>query len=189
MMPFPDLSTEMLLLRPLVLEDHSAIQTIFPQWQIVRHLNRAVPWPYPSDGALTFVRDVALPAMREGRGWHWSIRTLQAPDCLIGVISLMLGPEENRGFWLDPTYWGKGWMREASDAVTDYWFNILEQPVLRVPKAIDNSASRAISTGSGMRVVWRGEKDYVEGTLPTELWEITAHEWRERHASRVGGNS
>ena len=177
---FAALSTERLLLRPLALDDHVAIQTIFPQWKIVRHLNALIPWPYPADGALIYVRDVALPAMRAGRAWHWSIRAKEAPDRLIGVISLMLGKEENRGFWLDPDHWGKGLIREASDAATDFWFDILGQPALRVPKAIDNAASRAISRGSGMRVIWRGRKDYVEGPLPTELWEITADEWRAR---------
>ena len=175
-----ELVTERLRLRPLALEDHVAIQTVFPQWQIVRHLNSLVPWPYPEDGALTYVRDVALPAMAAGEAWHWSIRAKAAPDRLIGIISLMLGEEENRGFWLDPDHWGKGLIREASDAATDFWFDILARPVLRVPKAIDNAASRAISKGSGMRVVWRGQKDYVEGSLPTELWEITADEWHAR---------
>lgn len=178
--PIPVLSTQRLRLLPLVLADHAAIQTVFPQWRIVRHLNASVPWPYPEDGALTYVRDIALPAMAEGREWHWSIRLHDAPDQLIGVISLTLKPDDNRGFWLDPAFWGRGFSREASDAVTDYWFDSLGQPALRVPKAVANAASRAISTGSGMRIVWRGEKDYVEGPLPTELWEITADEWRAR---------
>lgn len=177
---YPELATERLLLRPLVLGDHRAIQAIFPQWEIVRHLNPLIPWPYPGDGALTFVRDVALPAMHQGKAWHWSIQTRSAPDRLIGVISLMLNPDDNRGFWLDPAHWGLGLMREASDAVTDYWFDGLGQPVLRVPKARDNRASRAISANSGMRIVWTGEKPYVEGALPSELWEITADEWRQR---------
>ncbi|WP_447757860.1 GNAT family N-acetyltransferase [Sphingopyxis fribergensis] len=179
----PELVTNKLLLRPLTLGDHVAIQAIFPQWPIVRHLSSLVPWPYPDDGALIYVRDVALPAVREGREWHWSIRMRGAPDRLIGVISLLLRPDENRGFWLDPACWGQGLIREASDAVTDYWFDILGEPVLRVPKAVANAASRAISARSGMRVIWQGEKDYVEGSLPTELWEITAEEWRARKAS------
>lgn len=177
------LSTERLLLMPLVLADHTAIQAIFPQWRIVRHLNFNIPWPYPDDGALTFVRDIALPAMAEGHEWHWSIRTRQAPERLIGVANLTLRPDDNRGFWLDPDYWGQGLIREASDAITDYWFDVLGQSVLRAPKAVANAASRAISTGSAMRVVWRGEKEYVEGRLPTELWEITAEEWRRRKDS------
>lgn len=103
-----ELSTTRLLLRPLELADHAEIQAIFPQWKIVRHLNALVPWPYPADGALTYVRDVALPAMVAGAAWHWSIRNKETPDRLIGVISLMLGAEENRGFWLDPPSLGKG---------------------------------------------------------------------------------
>ena len=39
-------------------------------------------------------------------------------------------------------------------------------------------ASRRISEKQGMRVVWRGEKDYVGGSMECELWEITADEWR-----------
>lgn len=171
------------------LEDSEAIQALFPQWPIVRHLNALIPWPYPADGALTYVRDMALPAMRAGEAWHWSIRTKRAPDRLIGVISLMRGAEENRGFWLDPDHWGQGLIREASDTVTDYWFDILGEPVLRVPKAIDNAASRAISAGSGMRVIWRGEKHYVEGPLPSELWEISAEEWRARRSGSLGSGS
>ena len=36
-------------------------------------------------------------------------------------------------------------MTEAADAVTDYWFNTLKFPVLRVPKAAANIASRRVS--------------------------------------------
>ena len=46
-------------------------------------------------------------------------------------------------------------MTEASDAVTDFWFNTLKFPVLRVPKAIANTASRRISEKQGMRVIAR----------------------------------
>jgi len=52
--------------------------------------------------------------------------------------------------------------------------------VLRVPKAIANAGSRRISEKQGMRVVAREDRDYVSGRLPSEIWEITAEEWR-RH--------
>jgi RimJ/RimL family protein N-acetyltransferase len=71
-------------------------------------------------------------------------------------------------------------MTEACDAVTDYWFEVLKFPVLRVPKAIANAASRRISEKQGMRVIRREDRDYVSGRLPSEIWEITAEEWR-RH--------
>jgi ribosomal-protein-alanine N-acetyltransferase len=35
-----------------------------------------------------------------------------------------------------------------------------------------------------MRIVAREERDYVSGRLPTEIWEITAEEWRARPSSQ-----
>jgi [ribosomal protein S5]-alanine N-acetyltransferase len=64
--------------------------------------------------------------------------------------------------------------------VTDYWFDVLKFPVLRVPKAIANVGSRRISEKQGMRVIAREDRDYVSGRLPSEIWEITAEAWRRR---------
>jgi len=123
---------------------------------------------------------VALPAMDRREEWHWSIRPKSAPEQLIGAISLMDRPGDNRGFWLDPAWQGKGYMAEASTAVTDYWFDVLEKPVLQVPKARANARSRRISEVTGMRVVDTYERDYVAGRLVAEVWEITREEWHAR---------
>lgn len=96
----------------------------------------------------------------------------------------MNSDHENRGFWLDPRHQGRGYMTEASEAVTDFWFEVLKMPVLRVPKAAANQASRRISEKQGMRIIGRNEKDYVSGRLPSELWEITAQEWRAKKQQR-----
>jgi [ribosomal protein S5]-alanine N-acetyltransferase len=171
------LETPRLLLRPLALSDAAQIQEIFPQWEIVRYLASYVPWPYPPDGALTFCRDVALPAMERGDEWTWTLRLKDRPATLIGVITLMNKQDDNRGFWMDPRFQRRGLMTEACDAVTDYWFNVLKKPVLRVPKAIANVASRRVSEKQGMRLIGTTERDYVSGRLPAEVWEITAEEW------------
>ena len=71
-------------------------------------------------------------------------------------------------------------MAEASDAVTDYWFDVLGKTVLHIPKAAANIPSRRISERSGMRVVETIERDYVCGRLPAEVWEITRDEWHAR---------
>jgi ribosomal-protein-alanine N-acetyltransferase len=57
------LETPRLLLCPLVLADTSQVQAIFSQWQIVKYLNQRVPWPFPANGAETFIREMAFPAM------------------------------------------------------------------------------------------------------------------------------
>lgn len=176
----PPLETSRLLLRPLELGDASQTQRLFPHWEIVRYLNARVPWPYPPDGALQFYRDVALPAVERGDQWHWTLRLKESPDKLIGSIGLMRGPAENRGFWLGLPWQGRGLMTEAVEAVTEYWFDVLKFPVLRVPKAAPNLASRRISEKTGMRITGAETREYVSGPAPTEIWEITAEEWRER---------
>jgi RimJ/RimL family protein N-acetyltransferase len=175
----PELETERLFLKPLAVADAEQIQKLFPRWEIVRYLNRAIPWPYPADGARTFIERV-LKEMERGESYFWTLRPKTAVQQLIGVISLFLKKEENRGFWMDPAWQGKGLMTEASDAVTNYWFDVLKQPVLRAPKALVNEASRRISVKQGMRIVAREDRDYVIGRLPSEIWEISAEEWHAR---------
>ncbi|WP_016737808.1 GNAT family N-acetyltransferase [Gluconobacter thailandicus] len=176
----PVFETERLLLVPLRLLDAPSIQTKFPRWEIVKFMNANIPWPYPGDGALTFLRDFAIPAMEKGVEWHWSLRLKENSDELIGVISLHDYPDDNRGFWLCPEWQGRGLMTEACNAVTDFWFNKLNRKLLRAPKASQNLASRRISVCSGMRLVWTGERDYVCGRERGEIWEITAEEWNAR---------
>ena len=183
----PDtLETLRLILRPLRIEDAARTQQLFPRWEIVRYLNAIVPWPYPPDGALTYYRDVAIPAMDRGEQWHWTLRLKESPAQHIGAISLMKKDVDHRGFWMGQEWQGRGLMTEAVAAVTDYWFNVLGFDVLRASKAMGNTASRRISEKTGMRLVETVERNYVSGRLPSEIWEITAdewHAWRATHAS------
>lgn len=180
----PALETFRLLLRPLEIADAAEIQILFPHWEIVRYLANRVPWPYPPDGAYTYYRDTALPAVERGQQWHWTLRLKSNPAALIGCIGLMADERDNRGFWLGLPWHGQGLMSEASDAVTDYWFDTLNFSVLRISKAIANTASRRISVRQGMRVVGREEREYVSGRLPSEVWEITAGEWHAFRSKR-----
>ena len=74
----PTFTTPRLLITPLQLIDAPDIQQLFAHWEVVRYLDSRVPWPYPADGALTYVRDIALPAIAAGREWHWMIQGLSA---------------------------------------------------------------------------------------------------------------
>jgi hypothetical protein len=51
----PILQTQRLTLRPLALSDAPAIQRHFNNWNIIKHLAAVVPWPYPDNGAETFI--------------------------------------------------------------------------------------------------------------------------------------
>jgi ribosomal-protein-alanine N-acetyltransferase len=180
------LETPRLLLRPLELADAERTQLLFPHWEIVKHLNAKVPWPFPEDGALAYYRDVALPAIESGDEWHWTLRLKESPAEHIGSICLVRGEQVNRGFWLGLPWHGRGLMTEAVVAVNDYWFDVLGHDVLRVLKSVTNFASRSISEKTGMRVIEMKESDYVSGRVMSELWEISADEW---HAHRARGRS
>lgn len=169
----PMFSTQNLFLRPLAISDADAVQKVFQNWETVQYLSAKIPWPYPSDGALALIRDVVLPAASAGCEWHWSIRLRSEPERLIGVISLMDKANCNRAFWLAPRWRSRGFMLEASNAATQYWFTDLDRPTLREPKAAANEASRRLSQQIGMRIVHVGEQSFVSGRLPSELWEIT----------------
>jgi ribosomal-protein-alanine N-acetyltransferase len=178
------LQTARLILKPLELTDAEQLQRVFPRWEIVQFLRNMIPWPYPPDGAIHFVRDIALPDIAQGKSWFWTIRQRAEPERIIGAISLSVQENKNRGFWIDPEFRGQGLMTEACDAATDFWFGVLKRPVLRSHKAIANEASRRISQRQGMRLIATEARDYVGGRYPSELWEITAEEWKERRKAR-----
>jgi RimJ/RimL family protein N-acetyltransferase len=116
--------------------------------------------------------------MEGGEAWFWSLRLKRSPDRLIGIINLVKGDLINRGFWVATEWQGHGYMTEACAAATNYWFEVLQFPVLRTLKAVGNELSRRISLRQGMRIVKSEEHDFVEGRLAAEVWEITAEEWR-----------
>jgi [ribosomal protein S5]-alanine N-acetyltransferase len=176
----PELLTKRLILRPLQLADAEQTQLLFPQWEVVKHLNSKVPWPYPAAGALAYYRDEALPNIARGKEWHWTLRLKESPEPHIGAIGLFKGESDNRGYWLGLPWHGRGLMTEAVVAVNDYWFDVLGFPVLRAPKAVANIGSRRISEKTGMRLIATQERDFVSGRLMAEIWEITAEEWRAK---------
>lgn len=176
-MKTPQICTTRLYLNALQPEDALQIQKIFPQWEIVRHLAAGFPWPFPADGAYRYVNSIALPASEKGTAWFWTLRRKEEPFRIIGLICLSDEENNNRGFWLVPEWRRRGYMTEASNAVSEFWFNTLNREVLRAPKASVNVASKKISMNTGMRIIQTGKKIYMEGLLDYELWEITKQEW------------
>ncbi|MNP35861.1 putative ribosomal N-acetyltransferase YdaF [compost metagenome] len=111
------------------------------------------------------------------------IRIAEEPTQSIGSISLYDQPGNNRGFWLAPQWQGKGYMREACEVINTYWFEALGRPVMQVPKAVGNEASRKVSEHEGMRLIGTQEGEFVCGSLLKEIWEMTRGNWLEKKAA------
>jgi ribosomal-protein-alanine N-acetyltransferase len=185
MPPTPTLETERLVLRPLCEDDTPVIQRRFPRWEIVRHLTAHVPWPYPADNAAKHVAQ-CLVEMARGEKCHWAITLKDGPDELIGRIDLWPDDgksRDQRGFWLDPEFQGRGLMTEAADRVTDFAFRDLGWPHLWLSNAEANGASGRIKEKQGARLVGREPFRYVEGLGTRLVWLIEREAWLARRSS------
>jgi RimJ/RimL family protein N-acetyltransferase len=161
------------------------LQRRFPRWEIVRHLNARIPWPYPDDGAAQFIA-IAEGEMARGEKHHWAICPKGEPKELIGCIDLWPDDgksREMRGFWLDPAFQGRGLMTEAADRVTDYAFRDLGWPRLWVSNAEANLASARIKEKQGARLVAFEPFHFVEGESRRMVWLIERDGWLMRRAA------
>lgn len=180
----PVLHTPRLVLRPLRTKDAPVIQKRFANWEVVRWLDAKVPWPYPADGAANFVNG-CLAEMARGEASHWALVPKKGPADPIGIISLHPDDGEThdqRGFWLDPTFHGKGLMTEAADRVTDYAFGKLGWPCLWLSNAQDNHASRRIKEKQGAKLVDMKIGRFVSGEATRMVWLLERQDWLARQS-------
>ena len=180
--PTPVIETARLILRPLEARDTAAIQRIFPQWELVKHLHATVPWPYPADGAATNM-DQCLESMAKGEKFYWAITLKGGDDELRGRMDLWAfdpARRDSRGFWLDPDLWGQGLMTEAAEAVTAYAFETLEYPWLYLTNATANRASARVKEKQGAALAYVEPHDFVAGPGERQVWLLTREAWLAR---------
>jgi [ribosomal protein S5]-alanine N-acetyltransferase len=181
----PVLQTERLILRPMRLADAPALQRHFNDWEVVKHLNGHVPWPYPDDGAEVHIRA----SLEKADRYYWAITLKEGPDEAIGLISIK--PDdgrqgEQRGFWLGREFWGRGLMTEAAERVTEHAFVDLDWPHLWLGNAEPNKASHRVKEKQGARIVGRTPIRTVSGEAMRVVWLLMRDDWlAKREAAHV----
>jgi len=154
----------------------------FVDYEVIRHLSSAVPWPYPEDGVREYVKKDIIPNQGNGR-WDWGLFLKSNPDELIGSIGLWHpGVPENRGFWLGQKFWGQGLMTEAVEPVTRYAFFDLGFRNLMFANALGNQASRRVKEKSGAKLVEVIPGAFVDRKYKKkEVWELSKAEFLKHH--------
>lgn len=177
----PILDTERLRLRPIVIGDAPALQRHFDNWNIIQHLTTQVPWPYPADGAESFINDVVLPGYETDASLAWAITLKEAPDELIGCISFSFEDTGvgNRGFWLAEHLWGRGYMTEAVVAVQDHVLLELGVDHMVVLNSTKNPGSRRVKEKTGARFLGHVSVTHHNGETMSDKWEVTRSDWAE----------
>ena len=179
----PTLQTARLILRPLAQSDASAIQRHFNNWNIIQHLASVVPWPYPDDGAETFVARELEKAAAGEDVYNWMLVLRGGDGEAIGNIRFRPRSDNakgNRGFWLAEHYWNQGLMSEAVSAVNDFAFRTLGIESFYVCNAATNVASRRVKQKTGAEFVGYVELAHHNGQARAEKWRVTRQNWLSR---------
>ena len=183
-MTTPVLETRRLILRPLSLTDAPAIQRHFNNWKIIQNLAVVVPWPYPDDGAETFIRQHLEKIAAGQEIYQWVLALRSGDGEAIGNIRFCPRTEAakgNRGFWLAEPYWNQGLMTEAIEAVNDFVFKTLGLESFSVCNAVSNAASRRVKQKTGAEFVGHIELAHHNGQSKAEKWKVTREGWLGRH--------
>lgn len=183
----PILETSRLILRPLDRLDAGQIQRLFPNWNVVKWLAAAIPWPYPDNGAEEFL-DRVLPEVEEGSRYMWAITLKSDPESkLIGIMDLFPNnADDNRGFWIGEEYHGNGYMSEAVAVATDFAFDALGLESLLLNNAEPNIASHRLKEKAGAEIVdIKEDVKFVSGTFRSIQWRLTKEAWQANRASFV----
>jgi [ribosomal protein S5]-alanine N-acetyltransferase len=178
----PRLETRRLILRPVVESDIDANRRRFPQWDVVKYLSDSVPWPVP-DGDFEIAMADTLAKMARRERCTWAVTLKGGDDEQIGRVDLWADDgvsRDQRGFWLDPAFWGQGLMSEAADRVTDFALVELGWPHLWLNNAEANVASHRVKEKQGAQIVERVPRRYVYGEGVRVVWLLTREAWLAR---------
>jgi len=174
----PTFRTSRLILREVTEADVPSYQKHFVDYEVVRHLAAGVPWPYPEDGVVSYLKSEVFPYQGTEK-WVWGITLSENPSAVIGAIELLRkASPANRGFWLGREFWGRGYMTEATIPVTDYAFEALGFESLVFANAVGNRRSERIKEKSGARLVRIEPAEYVDPDLREKaVYELSKESW------------
>ncbi|WP_375261352.1 GNAT family N-acetyltransferase [Palleronia sp.] len=161
------LTTERLVLRPLRPDDADAVVAGVGNYDVAKWL-AVVPFPYDRSDAESFLASTAAEARRT-----WAICDASG---LCGVISA----QDELGYWLARSAWGRGYAREAAEAVRDAVFADPTRKRLTVSHMVGNDRSEKVIRYLGFRAVGATRRRFraLGQDAETVLYEMTRAEWR-----------
>ena len=140
-LPFPNLSTQRLLLRQLTIGDEKEIRVLRSDERILKYL--IINKCNSLDEARQFIEKINN-GIKANEWIYWAI--IQETDKkLIGTFCIWHISEENSraeiGYALHPDWQGKGIMKEAMDAVLEYGFKEMKLHSIEANVDPDNQPS------------------------------------------------
>ena len=173
------LTTERLLLRPLVQSDFEAVHTYASDPEVCHYMNFG---PNTEEETRVFLRASAQGWAEEPPDNYEFAVTLRGNGDLIGTCGLHLGPFRRAeiGYIYRREAWGQGYGTEAARAVVDFGFRQLGLHRVQARHDAPNVASGRIMQRLGMTCEGRfREAVYRDGEWhDVLLYGILEEEWR-----------
>ncbi|RYF88526.1 MAG: N-acetyltransferase [Chitinophagaceae bacterium] len=148
--PFPQLTTERLLLRAVDATDAAALFALRSNPAAMQFVDR--PRFEKQEEAVELVATMQR-NVETNTGITWAIALKEEPAAMIGTIGLWRFIKEHYraeiGYMLLPAFWKKGYMKEASDAVIKFAFNSMNFHSIEANINPHNLASEALLQKSG----------------------------------------
>jgi len=173
---FVPLTTERLMLRPLLPRDAESLHRLVNDWEVTRTL-AVVPFPYPRQLADDWIASTTR-ELEAGTAYHLAI-TGQEEDheILVGVVGLHVD-RANRagriGYWVGRHFWGHGVATEAAGRLVRWGLANLEIDRISAAVATDNPASAAVLRRIGFRQVGEGTGHSVARGADHPIWKFEA---------------
>ena len=147
--PFPVISTERLVLRPLTLTDNENLLKLRSDERVNRYLDR--PPTTTIEQAKAFIHKIAQ-VVQDRHGIYWVISRKDEPS-LIGTICYRNFNADKAsadiGYELMPTHQGQGLMTEALTGVIKYGFDTMKLKMIIALTHPDNEASARVLKRNG----------------------------------------
>lgn len=144
-MTTPVLKTARLTLRPLRIGDADDVCSNIANANVIDRLDD-LPWPYEKHHAESFIEQTSN-RLSDGTAL---VLGIEHEDAIIGVAGIEPrygGPF--LGYWLGESYWGKGYMTEALQALIAHYFATTGNQSLTSGMYADNTASRRVQEKLG----------------------------------------
>jgi len=173
---FAPLTTERLILRPLLPRDAEALHRLINDWEVTRTL-AVVPFPYPRELADDWIASTAR-ELAEGSAWHLAITGHEGEqEVLVGVVGLHLERATRSGrvgYWVGRRFWGHGVASEAAGRVVRWGLANLDMDRITAAVATDNPASAAVLRRIGFRQTGEGTGHSVARGADHPIWRFEA---------------
>ena len=148
--PFPEITTERLLLRRMTKQDAGEIFFLRSNEDVMKYIDR--PRAVSIQDAEDFL-DLINKSLDANDGITWGITMKENPGKLIGTIGYWRMKKEHYraeiGYMLNPAFWKKGIMKEAILAVLDFGFNTMHLHSIEANINADNVASAGVLEATG----------------------------------------